>query len=361
MREGASSRVGASPRCAGPAPGGATLSGELGIAALSFAHVHADGYARQVAQHPRARLVVVWDEDPARGQEAARRHNVPFEPDLEKALQYDGVRGAVCNAPSNMHPEVLITAAKAGKHLFTEKVLALTVADCDRIIDAARANHVQLVVSMPQLCGGEIRWAKEALDAGKFGEITFLRTRVGHSAALDGWWKPGNWFRDPERAGGGALMDLGCHPVYRMRYLMGEPRSVMARLTSFRGAYEVDDNAVILLEFANGGLGTVEASWVQRGGPEGVAIYGTKGWALIGYPGAGVMAGGEAFTGNQGGMLVPGGLPKGWRSPMDQWVEAVLDGKEPDIRPEFGRQLTEIMQAASLSERDRREVRWPIQ
>ena len=336
------------------------MSGEFGVAALSFAHVHADGYARQVKQNPRMRLIVVWDEDPVRGQEAARRFEVPFEPDLQRALQYEGVRGVVCNAPSNMHPEVLIAAASAGKHLFTEKVLALTVADCDRIIEAARAQRVHLMVSMPQLCGGEIRWAKDAIESGKFGEITFMRTRIGHNAALDGWWKPGNWFRDPERAGGGALMDLGCHPVYRMRYLMGEPRSVMARLTSFRGAYEVDDNAVILLEFQNGGLGTVEASWVQRGGPDGIAIYGTKGWALIGYPGAGVMAGGEAFTSGNGGTLLPGNLPKGWRSPMDQWVEAVLDDKAPDIQPEFGRHLTEIMQAAAISERERREVRWPI-
>ncbi len=333
---------------------------EVGVAALSFAHVHADGYARQVQRNARTRLVVVWDEDAARGQEAARRFEVPFEPDLNRALAYDGVRGVVCNAPSSMHPEVLVAAARAGKHLFTEKVLALTVEGCDQIIDAARTAGVRLVVSMPQLCNPELRWAKEAIDAGRLGEITFVRTRVGHSAALDGWWKPGNWFRDPARAGGGALMDLGCHPVYRMRYLMGAPRSLMARLTSFRGAYEVDDNALILLEFENGGLGSVEASWVQRGGPEGVAIYGTKGWAMLGYPGANLMAGGEAFTGSHGGMLVPGALPKPWRSPLDQWVDAILDGTEPDIRPEFGRQLTEIMQAASASERDRREVRWPI-
>ena len=334
---------------------------ELGIAALSFAHVHAQDYVRQVEHHPRTRLVVVWDEDPARGQEAAREHNVPFEPSLERALQYDGVGAVLCNAPSSMHPEVLVAAAQAGKHLFTEKVLALTVEGCDRILAAVRQAGVQLMVSMPQLCSPDLRWAKEAIDAGRLGEITFVRARVGHSAALDGWWKPGNWFRDPERAGGGALMDLGCHPVYRVRYLMGAPRSVLARLSSFRGAYEVDDNALVLLEFENGGLGSVEASWVQRGGPEGLAIYGTKGWALLGYPGAAVMAGGEAFTGSQGGMLAPSRLPKPWRAPLEQWIGAILDGTEPEIKPEFGRQLTEIMQAAAVSERERREVRWPVQ
>lgn len=333
---------------------------ELGIAALSFAHVHANGYAEQVRRNRRTRLVVVWDEDVERGQDAAKRFEVPFEPSLERALQYDGVGGAVCNAPSNMHPEVITAAAKAGKHVFTEKVLALTVAECDAILAAVRSAGVQLMVSMPQLCSPDIRWAKEAIEAGRFGDITFVRTRVGHSAALDGWWQPGNWFRDPRRAGGGALMDLGAHPVYRMRYLMGQPRSVIARLTSFRGAYEVDDNGVVLVEFENGGMGSIEASWVQRGGPEGVAIYGTKGWALLGYPGAQVRCGGEAFTGDHGGELLPGRLPKPWRTPMDQWVDAILDGVPADIQPEWGRQLTEIMQAASMSERERHEVRWPI-
>lgn len=333
---------------------------ELGIAALSFAHVHAEGYAQQVQRNRRTGLVVVWDEDPERGQQAARKYEVPFEPDLQRALQYDGVRAAVCNAPSSMHPEVLVAAAEAGKHLFTEKVLALTVEGCDRILDAVRRAGVRLMVSMPQLCSPDIRWAKDAIDAGRFGEITFVRTRVGHSAALDGWWKPGNWFRDPARAGGGALMDLGCHPVYRIRYLLGAPRSVMARLTSFRGAYEVDDNALVLVDFQSGALGSVEASWVQRGGPEGVAIYGTKGWALLGYPGAPVLAGGEAFTGSQGGTLQPGNLPRPWRAPLEQWVDSILDGTEPDIQPEYGRHLTEIMQAAALSEQQRREVALPL-
>ncbi len=333
---------------------------ELGVAALSFAHVHAPGYARQIAEHPRARLLVVWDDDADRGRAAAQRHGVPFEPDLERALRFDGVQAVVCNAPSAQHPQVLLAAAAAGLHLFTEKVLALTVADCDRILAATRAAGVQLMVSMPQLCGADVRWAKEAIESGRLGDITFVRTRIGHNAALDGWWKPGNWFRDPELAGGGALMDLGCHPVYRLRYLLGQPRSAIARLTSLRGTYEVDDNAVVVVEFENGALGTVEASWVQHGGPTGIAIYGTRGWALLGYPGAPIMVGGEAFTGEQGGTLLPDKLPKPWRSPMDQWIDAILDGRQAEIRPEFGRQLTEIMQAATLSEREGRVVRWPI-
>lgn len=333
---------------------------ELPVAMLSFAHVHADGYARAVRENPRTRIAVVWDEEPERGRQAAERHGVPFEADLQAALARPEVRGVVCDAPSSLHPEVLVAAARAGKHIFTEKVLALTVAECDRILDAVRAAGVRLVVSMPALCDPAVRWAKQALDEGRFGRVTAIRTRIGHSAALDRWFPPDSWFGDPARAGGGALMDLGCHPVYRMRHLMGPPLAAMARLTNVSGSYPIDDNGVVLLEFEGGALGIVEASWVQRGGPEGIAICGTRGWALIDYPGAPVRCGGEAFTGEHGGQLLPARLPRPWRPPLQQWIDAVLDGTEPDLRPEWGRHLTEIMQAAYTSDRERREVRWPI-
>lgn len=333
---------------------------DLPVALLSMAHVHADGYARQVERDPRTRIAVIWDEDATRGREAAARFGVPFEASLDAALARPEVRGVLCNAPSALHTEALLAAARAGKHLFTEKVLALTVKECDQILAAVESAGVRLVVSMPQLCDPAIRWVKAALDAGRFGQVTAIRARIGHSAALDKWFPADSWFGNAQLAGGGALMDLGCHPVYRMRYLMGEPLAVSARLTTVGETYHIDDNGIVLLEFPGGALGVVEASWVQRGGPEGIAIYGTKGWALIDYPGATVQCGGEAFTGSEGGRLIPSNLPKPWRSPLQQWIDAILDGTEPDIRPEWGRQLTEIMQAAYRANRERAEVRWPI-
>lgn len=328
---------------------------------LSFAHTHADGYARQVREHPRTRIAVVWDEDAERGRAAAERHGAPFEPDLGAVLARADVGGVVCNAPSSLHPRLLCAAAEAGKHLFTEKVLAVTVAECDRILSAATRAGVRLVVSMPALGDGAMRWAKAALDAGSFGRITMVRARVGHSAALGRWFPPDSWFGDPERAGGGALMDLGCHPVYRLRHLLGQPLTAVAMLRNVAGSYgAVDDNGAVLLDFPGGALGIIEASWVQQGGPEGLAIYGTEGWALLGYPGGPVQCGGPAFTGEQRGTLLPANLPAPWRTPLQQWVEAVLDGTAPDIQPEWGRHLTEIMQAAYTSSREGRAVRWPI-
>jgi predicted dehydrogenase len=321
----------------------------LQVALLSWAHVHAGDYARQVAADPRTTLTVVWDADARRGAEAARTLGVPFEPDLHVVLARPDVDAVVVTTPSVDHPQVITLAAQAGKHVFTEKVLALTTAECDQILEAVRASGVQLMISLPQLSRSDVRYADDVLAAGLLGEITLVRARVGHDAALAGWWPPGNWFRDPRLAGGGALIDLGCHPVYLARHFGGPVRRVTARLSNFSGAYEVDDNAVVLLEFAEGALGVVEASWVQGPGGQPLEIYGTRGTLVIDRANGSVQAAGDAFTPGRRGWFQPASLPPAGRMPLTQWVDAILDGTAPDILPQHGRDLTEIMEAATRS------------
>ena len=101
----------------------------LKVAMLSGWHVHAKGYANTVNSFPDAKVTVVWDEEPARGRAWAAELSVPFEPDLKKCVARDDVDGVVVDAPTSMHPEVMSAAARAGKHSFTEKVMALTVRD----------------------------------------------------------------------------------------------------------------------------------------------------------------------------------------------------------------------------------------
>jgi predicted dehydrogenase len=215
-------------------------------------------------------------------------------------------------------------------------------------------------VSLPQLSRPDVRYADEVLAAGQLGDITLVRARIGHDAALAGWWAPGNWFRDPRQAGGGALIDLGCHPVYLARHFGGPVRRVTARLSNFSHAYEVDDNAVVLLEFASGALGVVEASWVQSAGGQPLEIYGTKGSLAIDRGTGTVLAAGDAFSPGRRGWFRPATLPPPGRTPLEQWVDAILDGVEPDIRPEDGRDLTEIIEAATRSHETGAGVALPL-
>src|SRR5690606_32553495 len=96
------------------------------LAMLSYWHVHAAGYASAAQRHPDTQITAVWDEDPERGRTYADELGVPFHAELDAVLARDDVDGVIVDAPTNINTEVLTAAARAGKHIFTEKVLALT-------------------------------------------------------------------------------------------------------------------------------------------------------------------------------------------------------------------------------------------
>src|SRR5690606_29484922 len=142
---------------------------KVGVAMLSFWHVHAPGYAEQIRSAPDAEIRVVWDEDEERGKQWAERLGVPFEPDLERAVGRDDVDGVVVDAPTNMHTEVILAAAGAGKHIFTEKVVALTVAEVDAIAEAVEKAGLHFVVSFPFRGDPRFKYAREVVDKGLLG------------------------------------------------------------------------------------------------------------------------------------------------------------------------------------------------
>ena len=324
---------------------------------LSFAHVHAGGYARQVSENERAQLVAIWDHMEDRGKNAAKQHEVPFYGDLDEILKLD-IDAVVVNVETNRHPEVMIAAAEAGKHIFTEKALAITVEECDEIIEAVEAAGVKFMISLPSRCRKELLLARKAIDDGLLGEITFGRGRVAHSASLDKWFKGGSaWFVDAEEAGGGALFDLGCHRMDVIRWMMGKPRKLMAIVNNFSPNYDIDDNSATIIEFANKGIGMVDVAFVHRSGPNPFELYGTEGSITMG---AGPLSLTttklkedeiEEYIANG-----PGNLP----APMQQWINAIEDGSEMTITIQDGRNLTELLQAAYMSSAQDRAIGLPL-
>ena len=144
-----------------------TSSGKIGIAILSFAHVHARGYANEVRDHPDCETVAIWDEDPVRGQDEADKRGVEFYHELEDVLALDAVDGVVIDAPTSMHKEIMVAAAKAGKHIFTEKSLTITLSDATEVLNAVQEAGVKFMISFPSRSRPEILFAKHVID----GEI----------------------------------------------------------------------------------------------------------------------------------------------------------------------------------------------
>ena len=119
----------------------------LKAAMLSKWHVHAEGYAHELQNSGKVEIKAVWDEDAARGAEWAGRIGADFEADLDTLLAREDIEAVFCCTPTTMHTEVLIKAAKAGKHIFTEKALAPTVAECMQIKEAVDAAGVTFAIS----------------------------------------------------------------------------------------------------------------------------------------------------------------------------------------------------------------------
>jgi 1,5-anhydro-D-fructose reductase (1,5-anhydro-D-mannitol-forming) len=316
------------------------------VAMVSFWHVHARDYARQATEHPETEIVGAWDEDSARGKAQADELGVPFYQDLDDLLAQSGVDGVIIDTPTNMHHEVMIAAAEAGKHIFTEKVVAATLHECKEIIEAVDRAEVKLTVSLPHLYRGYTHAINELVAGGALGDITLVRSRISHNGALRTANNPGGWlpthFFSLEQCRGGALIDLGCHPMYLTRLFLGEaPESVSATYGYVTGR-DVEDNAVATLKCANGALGVVEAGFVSGSSPFSIEVHGTDGSLYYGAPD-------PTLRVCRGGDWTARDLPEDPPTPFAQWVAHIQHGTRADDNIHFATELTRLMEAANTS------------
>jgi predicted dehydrogenase len=318
---------------------------------LSFAHVHANGYADQVKREPNAEMVAVWDDMPDRGRPNAEKYGVPFVQDLDELLARDDVDAVVVNAETSKHREVMVPAARAKKHIFTEKALSVTLEDSRAIADEVRKAGIVFTISLPQRTTPQFQFMQEAINKGWLGDITQARMRNAHNAALDHWFSGGTaWFGDKQLAGGGSLFDLGCHQVDVMRKLLGEPKQVTALAANNSGAYDIDDICIAIIEFKNKALGIIDVSWIQRSGPNTNEIYGTEGFLGTGYPGAGVILQSRKLTAEGVSGTIQPNLPSSRPSLMTQWLNRIEgSGGEPDTNIDDGVNLTELLEGIYAS------------
>ncbi|MEW2523074.1 Gfo/Idh/MocA family protein [Actinacidiphila alni] len=313
----------------------------LRLALLSFWHVHARDYARQAAEHPGTETVAVWDEDPGRGRRWAAELGADFHRDLAGLLARTDVDAVVVTAPTTAHREVITAAAEAGKHVLTEKVLAPTYAECEPIVAAAEKAGTVLMLALPRLYDGYTLAIRELLAEGALGDLTSVRVGLAHDGALGDGWLPDHFY-DPAQTAGGALIDLGCHPMYLARLFLGRmPESVTAVLGRVTGR-AVDDNAVAVLRCADGALGVVEAGFAAARSPFGIELHGTRGSALYGTPEPRLLV-------DTDGQWRERALPPRSGTPFEHFVRHIAEGSRPQENLALGLDLTRLMEAAMNS------------
>jgi 1,5-anhydro-D-fructose reductase (1,5-anhydro-D-mannitol-forming) len=315
----------------------------LKVAMLSGWHVHAKDYARQITEIEDTKITAVWDELPERGIKWAEELKAYFEEDLHTLLKREDVDAVIVDTPTNMHTEVIIAAANAGKHIFTEKVMALTVKECEAIADAVRKAGVKFCISFPHRTLPANLFAKQAVEEKWLGEITLLRVRNAHNGAVANWLP--DHFYDPAACGGGAMMDLGAHPMYLSRWLLGRPKNISSVFNSYTER-AVEDNAVSVIEFENKAIAIVETGFVSTNSPFVMELYGTEGSLFIGGPDNTVKISSKKYAPDSEGFVVPDTLPEALPSAMLQWVNGIRHDSEIHFGLEEGIELTELMEKA---------------
>lgn len=242
----------------------------LRIGFLGVAHVaHAVSYARCLAAVDGVELVGLHDDDAAVARSVAERcGNPPLFASTAALLEVDGLDAVVVCGATDTHVAAVEAAAAAGVHVLCEKPIATNTQDARRMIDACAATGVQLHVAFVCRYYPMVRSARTMMSQNEIGPIVAMvggnRGRPPLPPAYPAW------ITDPERAGGGALLDHSVHVIDAMRYLSGsEVRSVSAETgTLFTDGLSVDDAALLLLTFDDGAVGSIDPSWsIPAGNP----------------------------------------------------------------------------------------------
>ena len=224
-------------------------------------------------------VVGVYDDNEQRRNDFCSKYNVKPIETFEELLSGDA-EGVIVATATNAHVDVMVKLANAGKHIFTEKVLALTDEGAAQIAEAVKRNGVTFVISLPWKYSAPQIAVHEIVKSGELGKVNYLRFRNCHSGSLDGWL-PAHFYSQ-EECGGGAMIDLGAHGMYLTDWICGVPVTATSVFTKSDATPlnvdGVEDNAVTVMGFADGCIAINETGFVSRGYPASLEVGGEKGY-----------------------------------------------------------------------------------
>lgn len=248
----------------------------VGCGRISRNHIDA------IAKVPELELVAVADLDVARAREAGAIAGAPAFGSLQDMLREVPSDLVTICTPSGLHPQQGIIAARAGRHVVTEKPMAISLAAADELVQTCDAEGVHLFVVKQNRLNPPIQLLKRAMDKGRFGRIYMSNVTVRWTRPQDYYdaesWR-GTWEFD-----GGAIMNQASHYVDLMQWLLGPVESVMAKTATQARRIEAEDSGVALLKFRSGALGVIEVSVLTwpRNLEGSITILGEKGSVKIG-------------------------------------------------------------------------------
>jgi myo-inositol 2-dehydrogenase/D-chiro-inositol 1-dehydrogenase/scyllo-inositol 2-dehydrogenase (NAD+) len=311
--------------------------------------VHARNAAGAV---PGAELACVVDADPVVGHQAGEELGVPVFADLEQALSGAAFDGVVVTAPTFAHPELAILAAGAAKHVFCEKPMALSLADCDAMAAAAERAGIVFQVGFVRRFQPEFAEAKRRIEAGAIGTPMVVKSLTR------GPGLPPVWAHDLRRSNG-MLAEVNSHDFDCVRWLMGSDiERVYAETANFKGAdrgvtaADFYDNAVVSLRFVAGSIGTIDGTCPADYGYDARAeVLGTEGLLVVGDNRAVAVL--EIRTRGLGEAPTWSSWPQrfepGYRAELAGFVQAATHGTAPLVGAADGRAAVAAVIASNTS------------
>ena len=301
----------------------------------------------------------------------AKKHGIPHHfNDYRRLLEMAEIDMVVLGVPNDVHCQVTLDAAAAGKHIVIEKPLCLNLADADRMLAACRQAKVKLMYAEELCFAPKYVRLKQLLDGGALGKPVLIKQSEKH----DGPHAAHFW--DVNRAGGGVTMDMGCHAIEFFRWMLGRPAitSVYAQMGTYVHAHKTrgEDNAILILEFANGAIAVAEESWTKLGGMDDRAeVHGSQGVAF-----ADLLHGNAIETYSATGYdyaVEKAGSTVGWSftiyeeiwnygfvQEMAHFVDCVKNDLPPLVTGEDARVVMEVLFAAYESAGSGRKVALPF-
>ncbi|MFN0086021.1 MAG: inositol 2-dehydrogenase [Blastocatellia bacterium] len=324
--------------------------GLIGVGRMGL--VYAEDLAYRI---PQADLIAASDTNPA-AEAGARALGVPnWYPHYQDLIDDKSVDAVVIITPTSTHRDIIVAAAKAGKAIFCEKPLSISLDEAREIQQVIDDTGVFFHMGFMRRFDRGYRAAKAKIDQGEIG------TPMLFKASSRDPFRPSLEYLDP-RHSGGIMIDMGIHDIDLARWMMGEVASVytIGGVLAYPEVSEVGDidNAVVALTFAGGALGVIDLS---RSGVYGydirAEILGTKGTLKVGY-----LRETPVTVLNKEGVThdtVPYFMERFERAYIDQlhnFIEHLSTGKPPSITCADGVADLEVAAAATLSFKERRPV-----
>lgn len=222
-------------------------------------------YTKSLHEHRRPdRVEVIYSRSQERADAFAKEWDIPYTAiDMEEAIANPETDVVIIGLPNDLHLEAVRLCAKHKKAVLCTKPLGRTAAEAKVMLDLVEeagifGGYLEDLAYTPKTLS-----ALNSVKKGTIGRVTWVRSREAHPGPHS------SWFWDLEKAGGGAIVDLGCHCIEIARNYIGKdvkPVEVMCWAATQVKPIDAEDNAIALVKYANGAIAQFEVSWTFRGG-----------------------------------------------------------------------------------------------